>query len=198
MSVLASVLVVGDGTWSFYKGVRTEEDYFYSEKEISEVRSLADKAKNMGEQEARDGLDREKRRLFKKLTSGLLHLYRLLASHSVKALDQLGASAICLGYPLSAAQEEGNELAVDLWSCRKPMDAIGSRAHECGVKALEVVEYNASKYCAYRGGEAKRGARGVISCPLEHKLRSGMNGALSILKKANAVVSTVNKPLSFL
>ena len=41
----------------------------------------------MGEQEARDGLYREKRRLFKKLTSGLLHLYRLLASHSVKALD---------------------------------------------------------------------------------------------------------------
>ena len=56
MSVLASVLVVGDGTWSFYKGVRTEEDYFYSEKEISEVRSLADKAKNMGNRRPMTGL----------------------------------------------------------------------------------------------------------------------------------------------
>ena len=101
-------------------------------------------------------MSREKRRLFKKLTSKLFCLYRLLASHLVKALHELGASAICLGYPLSAAQEEGNEFTSNLWSCRKPMGAIGSGAHECGVKALEVVEYNASEYCAYRGGEVNQ------------------------------------------
>jgi len=33
---------------------------------------------------------------------------------------------------------------------------------------------------------------------LEHKLRSDLNGALNILKKAtNSVISTVKKPLSF-
>jgi len=122
-SALASA-VVRDGACLLYGSVRTEEDYFYLERRISELRSPADKAENMGEQEARDGLDREKRRLFKKLTSGLLHLYRDFASYPVKALYELGASAICLGYPLSAAREEGNELTVNLWSYRKLMDAV--------------------------------------------------------------------------
>jgi len=90
----------------------------------------------------------EKRRLFKKLTSGLLHLYRYLASHSVKALHELGASAICLGYSLNVAHEEGNELTVNLWSYRELMDAVESKPHEYGVEAFEVVEHDASKYCA--------------------------------------------------
>jgi len=41
--------------------------------------------------------------------------------------------------------------------------------------------------------------RGVVHCPLEHKLHSDLNGALNILKKAiNLVVSAIRKPLSFI
>jgi putative transposase len=42
INVLASV-VLNDGTWLLYKGVRTKEDYFYFEKRIAQVQSLADK-----------------------------------------------------------------------------------------------------------------------------------------------------------
>ena len=66
-------------------------------------------------------------------------------------------------------------------------------------KMFEVVEYNTSKYCAYHGVEVTRNPRGVISCPLGHKLHSDLNGALNILKKAiNVMVSTVKRPLSFI
>jgi len=52
MSVLAGV-VVGDGACLFYEAVRTEKDHFYlKRRRIAEVRSLADKAKGMGESEA--------------------------------------------------------------------------------------------------------------------------------------------------
>jgi len=47
-----------------------------------------------------------------------------------------------------------------------------------------------------RGGPEVHERSGQLS--LEHKLRSDLNGALNILKKANAAVSTVRKPLSFL
>jgi len=178
-----------------YNGVRTEEDYFYFEKRIAEVQSLADKAKGMGESEAREALSREKRRLFKKLTSGLFHLYRDFASHLVKALHELRASAICLGYPLNVAQEEGNELTVNLWSYRELMDAVESRAQEYGVKAFRVAEHDTSKYRAYHGAEVKGGPRGVASCPNGHRLHSDLNGALNILKKAtNATVSRLTSP----
>ena len=143
-------------------------------------------------------MSREKRRLFKKQARGLFHIYRGFASYPVKALHELGASAICLGYPLSAAREEGNELTANLWSCRKPMDVIELRAHDYGVKAFEVVEHDASKYCGYQSAEVERYPREVVSCPLRHKPRSDLNGALNILKKANAIVSTVKKPPSFI
>jgi len=51
INVLASV-VINDGTWLLYKGVRTKEDYFYFGKRIAEVQSLSDKAKNIEEYEA--------------------------------------------------------------------------------------------------------------------------------------------------
>jgi putative transposase len=76
INVLASV-VVNDGTWPLYKGVRTKEDYFYFQKKIAQVQSLAD----IGEYEAYAELLGEKRGLFEKLTRRLLHLYRNLASH---------------------------------------------------------------------------------------------------------------------
>jgi len=116
----------------------------------------------------------------------------------VKALHELGVSAICSGYPLSAAREEGNELTANLWSFRKPMDVIELRAHDYGVKAFEVVEHDASKYCGYQSAEVERYPREVVSCPLRHKPRSDLNGALNMLKKANVMVSTVKKPPSFI
>jgi len=42
-------------------------------------------------------------------------------------------------------------------------------------------------------------SRGVVSCPLGHRLHSDLNGASNILKKATGVViSTIKEPLSFI
>ena len=198
INVLASV-VVDDGTWLLYKGVRAKEDYFYLQRKIAEVQSLADKARNLGEYEAQEELNREKRRLFKKLTRRLLHLYRTLASHMIKTLHDQGVSTIYLGYPYNIAQDKGNKFTVNLWSYRKLMNAIELKAQEYGMKVYEVVEYNTSKYCAYHEVEVSRNPRGVVTCPKGHKLHSDLNGALNILKKAVGItISTVKKPLSFL
>ena len=62
INVLASV-VVDDGTWLLYKGIRVKEDYFYLQRKIAEVQSLVDKARNLGEYEAQEEHNREKRRL---------------------------------------------------------------------------------------------------------------------------------------
>jgi putative transposase len=196
INVLASV-VVNDGTWLLYKGVRTKEDYFYFEKKISEVQSLADK--NIGEHDAYLELLREIRRLFSKLQRRLLHLYRNFAFHLLETLHELGVSTIYLGYPFSIAQDRGNKFTVNMWSYRKLMDAIELKAQEYGMKVFEVVEYNTSKYCVYHDVEVNRNPRGVVSCPKGHKLHSDLNGALNILKKAVGIaVSTVKKPLSFM
>jgi len=198
INVLASV-VVDDGTWLLYKGVRAKEDYFYLQRKIAEVQSLADKARNLGEYEAQEELNREKRRLFKKLTRRLLHLYRTLASHMIKTLHDQGVSTIYLGYPYNIAQDKGNKFTVNLWSYRELMNAIELKAQEYGMKVYEVVEYNTSKYCAYHEVEVSRNPRGVVTCPKGHKLHSDLNGALNILKKAVGItISTVKKPLSFL
>ncbi|MFP3229961.1 MAG: transposase [Caldisphaera sp.] len=195
---LASI-VLNDGTWFLYKGVRTKEDYFYLEKKISQLQSLADNTKNIGEYEAYDELLKEKKRLFKKLMRRLLHLYRNLASHIMKKLHELGVSTIYLGYPFNIAQEKGNKFTVNIWSYHKLIDAIELKAQEYGIKVYEVIEYNTSRYCAYHNLEVKRGPRGVINCPLKHKLHSDLNGALNILKKAiGKVLSSIKKPLSFI
>jgi putative transposase len=198
INVLASV-VVDDGTWLLYKGIRAKEDYFYLQRKISEVQSLADKARNLGEYEAQEELNREKRRLFKKLTRRLLHLHRNLASDLLKQLYDQGVSIIYLGYPYNIAQDKGNKFTANLWSYRMLMNAIELEAQEYGMKVYEVVEYNTSKYCAYHNVEVKRRPRGVVICPKGHKLHSDLNGALNILKKAVGIaISTVKKPLSFL
>jgi len=147
INVLASV-VIDDGTWLLYKGLRTKEDYLYFEKKIAGVQSLADKTKNTAECEACAELSREKRRLFKKLTRRLLHLYRNFASHLVKELHDLDVSTIYLGYPFNIAQEKGNKFTSNLWFYRELMDVIEFKAQEYGMKVYEVVEYNTSKYCA--------------------------------------------------
>jgi len=198
INVLASV-VIDDGTWLLYKGVRTKEDYFYFGKRIAEAQSSADKARNINEYEAYYELNREKRRLFKKLSRRLLHLYRSFASHLLRELHERGVSTIYLGYPFNIAQQKGNKFTVNLWSYRELMNIIELKAQEYGIRVFEVIEYNTSKYCAYHGVEVERGPRGVVNCPKGHKLHSDLNGALNILKKATGIViSAIKKPLSFI
>jgi putative transposase len=158
INVLASV-VLDDGTWLLYKGVRTKEDYFYFERRMARVQSSADDARNHGEYEAHEEL-LEERRLHGKLTRRLLHLYRNFASHLVKELHEQGASTIHLDYPLNIAQDKGNKFTVNMWSYRKLMDAIELKAQEYGMNVFEVVEYNTSRYCAYHGVEVERRPRG--------------------------------------
>ncbi|MFP3313961.1 MAG: transposase [Thermocladium sp.] len=198
INVLASV-VIDDGSWLLYKGVRTKEDYFYFGKRISEAQSLSSKMKNIEEYEAYHELNRERRRLFKKLTRRLLHLYRNFASHLLRELHERGVSTIYLGYPFNIAQQRGNKFTVNLWSYRELMNTIELKAQEYGMRVSEVIEYNTSRICAYHGVEVERGPRGVVNCPKGHKLHSDLNGALNILKKATGiVVSRVRKPLSFI
>jgi len=198
INVLGSV-VIDDGTWLLYKGVRVKEDYFYFGKRIAEAQSSADKAKNLEEYEAYYELNREKRRLFKKLARRLLHLYRNFASHLLKTLHELGVSTIYLDYPFNIAQQKGNKFTVNLWSYRELMNIIELKAQEYGIRVFEVIEYNTSKYCAYHGVEVEREPRGVVNCPKGHKLHSDLNGALNILKKATGIViSAIKKPLSFI
>ena len=198
INVLASV-VVDDGTWLLYKGVRVKEDYFYLQNRIAEAQSSADKAKNINEYEAYRELNREKRRLFGKLTRRLLHLYRNFASHLMRELHERGVSTIYLGYPFNIAQDKGNKFTVNLWSYRRLMEVIELKAQEYGMRVFEVIEYNTSKYCAYHGVEVERGPRGVINCPKGHRLHSDLNCALNILKKATGIViSAIRRPLSFI
>ncbi|MFP3314191.1 MAG: transposase [Thermocladium sp.] len=198
INVLASV-VIDDGTWLLYKGVRTKEDYFYFGKRIAEAQSMSDKMKNIEEYEAYYELNRERRRLFKKLIRRLLHLYRNFASHLMRELHERGVSTIYLGYPFNIAQDKGNKFTVNLWSYRELMNIIELKAQEYGIRVFEVIEYNTSKYCAYHGVEVTRDPRGVVSCPLGHRLHSDLNGALNILKKATGItISAIKRPLSFI
>jgi putative transposase len=195
---LASV-VVSDGTWILYKGVRAKEDYFYFQRKIAEIQSLRDTLKDKLLSDAIDELNHEMRRLYGKLRRRLLHLYRNLASHLVKTLHELGVSTIYLGYPLNIAQQKGNKFTVNMWSYRKLMEAIELKAQEYGIRVFEVVEYNTSKYCAYHNVEVKRHSRGVVHCPKGHKLHSDLNGALNIMKKAvGSIPLVIKKPLSFI
>jgi len=198
INVLASV-VIDDGAWLLYKGVRAKEDYFYLQNRIAEAQSSADKMKNIGEYEAYYELSRERRRLHRKLTRRLLHLYRNFASHLLRELHERGISTIYLGYPFNIAQDKGNEFTVNLWSYRKLMEVIELKAQEYGMRVFEVIEYNTSRICAYHGVEVERGPRGVVNCPKGHKLHSDLNGALNILKKATGIViSAIKRPLSFI
>jgi putative transposase len=195
---LASV-VVDDGTWLLYKGIRAKEDYFYLQRLISSIQSLRDTLKDKLLADAIEELNHEMRRLYGKLARRLLHLYRNFASHLLKQLHELGVSTIYLGYPFNIAQQKGNKFTVNMWTYRKLMEAIELKAQEYGIKVFEVVEYNTSKYCAYHGIEVKRQPRGVITCPKGHKLHSDLNGALNIMKKAvGSIPLVIKKPLSFI
>ena len=195
---LASV-VVDDGTWLLYKGVRAKEDFFYMQRLISRIQSLRDTLKGKLLDDAIDELNHEMRRLYGKLMRRLLHLYRNFAKHLIEKLHELGVSTIYLGYPLNIAQQKGNKFTVNMWSYRKLMEAIELKAQEYGIRVLEVVEYNTSKYCAFHGVEVKRKPRGVVHCPKGHKLHSDLNGALNIMRRAiGKIPLTIKKPLSFI
>jgi len=195
---LASV-VVDDGTWLLYKGVRVKEDYFYFQRKIAEIQSLRDTLKDKLLSDAVEELNREVRRLHGKLRRRLLHLYRNLANHLLKQPHELGVSTIYLGYPFNIAQERGNKFTVNMWTYRKLMEAIELKAQEYGIKVFIVIEYNTSKYCVYHNVEVKRHPRGVVHYPKGHKLHSDLNGALNIMKKATGKTPTViKKPLSFI
>ncbi|MFP3194722.1 MAG: transposase [Caldivirga sp.] len=195
---LASV-VVSDGTWLLYKGVRAKEDYFYFMKRIAEVQSLRDTLKDKLLNDAIDELNHEVRRLYGKLMRRLLHLYRNFAKHLIEQLHELGVSTIYLGYPFNIAQDKGNKFTSNMWSYRKLIEAIELKAQEYGIKVFIVIEYNTSRYCAYHNVEVKRQPRGVAHCPKGHKLHSDLNGALNIMKKAvGSIPLAIKKPLSFI
>jgi len=195
---LASV-VVSDGTWLLYKGMRTKEDYFYFQRKIAEIQSLKDTLKDKLLSDAVEELNHEVRRLYGKLRRRLLHLYRNFAKHLIEQLHELGVSTIYLGYPFNIAQQKGNKFTSNMWSYRKLIEAIELKAQEYGIKVFIVIEYNTSKYCAYHNVEVKRKPRGVVHCPKGHKLHSDLNGALNIMKKATGKTPLViKKPLSFI
>jgi len=198
INILASA-VTGGGAWLLYRGSRAKEDFFYLNRKIAKIQSEADEARKGGDNEKSRRLNRERRRLFRKLEERMAHLYRNMANHMVRSLWELGVSKIYLGYPFNIAQDKGNKLTVNLWTYRRLMDAIELKAQEYGIRVYEVVEYNTSNHCAVHDAKVTRGPRGVVRCPLGHKLHSDLNGALNILKKAvNVMVSTVKKPLSFI
>jgi len=195
---LASV-VVDDGTWLLYKGMRTKENYFYFQRKIAEIQSLRDTLKDKLLSDAVEELNHEMRRLHGKLARRLLHLYRNFASHLLMQLHELGVSTIHLGYPLNIVQDKGSKFTVNMWSYRKLMEAIELKAQEYGIRVFEVVEYNTSKYCAYHNVEVKRKPRGVAHCPKGHKLHSDLNGALNIMRRAiGKIPLVIKKPLSFI
>jgi putative transposase len=195
---LASV-VVDDGTWLLYKGIRAKEDYFYLQRLISRIQSLRDTLKGKLLSDAVEELNHEVRRLHGKLRRRLLHLYRNFASHLLKQLHELGVSTIYLGYPFNIAQQKGNKFTSNIWSYRKLMEAIELKAQEYGIKVFIVIEYNTSRYCAFHNVEVKRHPRGVVSCPKGHKLHSDLNGALNIMKRAiGKIPLVIKKPLSFI
>jgi putative transposase len=195
---LASV-VVDDGTWLLYKGIRAKEDYFYLQRLISRIQSLRDTLKGKLLSDAVEELNHEMRRLYGKLRRRLLHLYRNFASHLLKQLHELGVSTIYLGYPFNIAQDKGNKFNTNMWSYSKLMEAIELKAQEYGIKVFIVIEYNTSRYCAYHNVEVKRQPRGVVHCPKGHKLHSDLNGALNIMRRAiGKIPLVIKKPLSFI
>jgi len=198
INILASA-VTSTGAWLLYRGSRAKEDFFYLTKEIAETQSKADIARKSNDTEEFLRQNRRRRRLFRKLVRRMAHLYWNLAGHLVRSLWELGVSRIYLGYPHDIARERGNKLTSNMWRYRELMDAIELKAQEYGIRVYEVLEYNTSNHCAVHGTKVARGPRGVVTCPLGHRLHSDLNGALNILRRgAGAIQATLRGPLSFL
>ncbi|MFP3209235.1 MAG: transposase [Nitrososphaeria archaeon] len=198
INILASA-VTSDGAWLLYRGSRAKEDYFYLSRRIAKAQSKADSARNSGDTEGFLRLNRRRRRLFRKLVGRMAHLYWNLANHLVRGLWELGVSKIYLGYPHDIARDRGNKLTVNMWRYHELMRAIELKAQEYGIHVYEVLEYSTSNHCAVHGTKVARSPRGVVTCPLGHKLHSDLNGALNILRRgAGSIPATLKGPLSFL
>jgi putative transposase len=202
INILASA-VTSTGAWlrrlAPLQGARAKEDFFYLTKRIAKIESEADSARNAGDDEEFRRQNRRRRRLFRKLVGRMAHLYWNLANHLVRGLWELGVSRIYLVYPHDIAQERGNKLTSNMWRYRELMDAIELKAQEYGIRVYEVLEYNTSNHCAVHNVKVARGPRGVVTCPLGHKLHSDLNGALNILRRgAGSMPTTLERPLSFL
>jgi len=198
INILASAVTSG-GAWLLYRGSRVKEDFFYLTKKIAKIQSEADEARKGGDEVKSLKLNRKRRRLFRKLAGRITHLYWNLANHLVRSLWELGVSKIYLGYPHDIAQDRGNKLTSNMWRYRELMDAIELKAQEYGIRVYEVKEYNTSNHCAIHDAKVTRGPRGVVTCPLGHKLHSDLNGALNILKRgAGSIPATLKRPLSYL
>ncbi|AOL17746.1 transposase [Sulfolobus sp. A20] len=196
---MLTTVTVDDGTVLFYRGSLVKSDYFYFQKKIGELDRLKAEDEKIHETEAREEVLRERERLFKKLYRRLIHYYRTLASHLAKSLWELGVSTVYLGYPYFISQDKGNKFTSNIWSYRKLIEAIVYKLYEYGIKVFLVVEYNTSRLCAFHDVEVSRKSRGVINCPLGHKLHSDVNGALNIMKLGiRKIVNVLKKPLSFL
>jgi putative transposase len=79
------------------------------------------------------------------------------------------------------------------------VSTIEAKAREYGITVHEVFERGTSSHCAYHGAEVRRYQRGVVACPIEHRLHSDLNGALDILKRGSrALVEGNLRPLSFI
>jgi len=62
-----------------------------------------------------------------------------------------------------------------------------------------VIEYSTSGQCAYHEVEVRREHRGVVTCPLGHKLHSDLNGSLNIMKIASGKIPMqIKKPISYI
>jgi putative transposase len=198
INILASA-VTSDGAWLLYRGSRAKEDFFHLSRRIARVQSEADSARNAGDDEEFRRQNRRRRRLFRKLAGRMVHLYWNLANHMVRSLWELGVSRIYLGYPHDIAQERGNKLTSNMWRYRELMDAIELKAQEYGIRVYEVLEYSTSNHCAVHGTKVARGPRGVVTCPLGHRLHSDLNGALNILRRGvGSIPATLRRPLSYL
>jgi len=109
-----------------------------------------------------------------------------------EAYAELGVSTIYMGYPFNIAQDRGNKFTVNVWSYRRLMDVIELKAQEYGMRVFEVVEYDASKYCAYHNVKVKGHPRGAVS-PKGHKLHSDLNSNFKHPQKSKEYGSFSNK-----
>jgi transposase len=96
------------------------------------------------------------------------------------------------GYPFNIAQDRGNKFTVNVWSYRRLMNVIELKAQEYGMRVFEVVEYDASKYCAYHNVKVKGHPRGAVS-PKGHKFHSDLNSNFKHPQKSKEYGSFSNK-----
>ncbi|MGC9076329.1 MAG: zinc ribbon domain-containing protein [Conexivisphaera sp.] len=79
----------------------------------------------------------------------------------------------------------GNKYRVNMCAYRELMGAIEAKAREYGITVHEVFERGTSSHCAYHDVEVKRHPRGVVTCPVSHRLHLDLNDV--VLTPVNSV-----------